>query len=83
MTAQNENLTKGDRYEFRVEGHLRPDWSDWLEGLAVIPQENGETLLLGILPDQAALHGVLAKIRDLNLKLISVNHKDPEDLTKE
>lgn len=83
MTAQNDKLSKGNLYEIRIKGLLQPDWSDWLEGLAITPLENGETLLFGPLPDQAALHGVLAKIRDLNLKLISVNHMDPEDLKNE
>lgn len=83
MTAQNDKLSKGNLYEIRIKGLLQPDWSDWLEGLAITPLENGETLLSGPLPDQAALHGVLAKIRDLNLKLISVNHMDPEDLKNE
>ncbi len=59
-------------YEIRILGYLNPDWSDWLDGLAITPQDNGETLLSGCMPDQAALHGVLAKIRDLNLVLVSV-----------
>ncbi len=59
-------------YEIRIKGYLSPDWSNWLDGLSVTPQENDETLLTGSMPDQAALHGVLAKIRDLNLVLILV-----------
>ncbi len=62
-----------DVYEIRVEGHLGPGWSDWFEGLAVFPLENGQTLLIGPLADQAALHGLLARIRDLNLKLVTVH----------
>ncbi len=59
-------------YEIRVEGHLADRWSDWFEGLAIHNDPNGETMLTGLLTDQAALFGVLAKIRDLNLTLISV-----------
>jgi hypothetical protein len=62
----------GDRYEFRVEGHLPSGWSDWFEGLSIQREAGGVSVLSGPLPDQAALHGVLARIRDLNLNLISV-----------
>ena len=61
-------------YEIRVEGHLTADWSDWFEGLTVCQDKNGETVLSGPL-DQAALHGVLAKVRDLGLTLVAVNQK--------
>ncbi len=60
-------------YEIRVEGELPSDWSDWFEGLDIQSGPPGESVLSGRLADQAALHGVLAKIRDLNLKLISVS----------
>jgi hypothetical protein len=59
-------------YEIRVERHLTSDWSDWFEGLTVREKSNGETVLSGPL-DQAALHGVLAKVRDLGLVLVAVN----------
>jgi hypothetical protein len=65
---------KSQRYEIRVEGHLAADWSEWFEGLAVCHETSGETALSGSL-DQAALHGILAKIRDLGLVLIAVNRK--------
>jgi len=61
-------------YEIRVEGHLTADWSDWFEGLTVCQDKNGETILSGPL-DQAALHGVLAKVRDLGLTLVAVNQR--------
>lgn len=63
---------KRQRYEIRVEGHLSADWSDWLGGLTVCQEKNGETVLSGTL-DQAALHGALAKVRDLGLVLVAVN----------
>jgi len=63
-------------FEIRVEGELPCDWSNWFEGLDIQPRPRGESVLSGHL-DQAALHGVLAKIRDLNLKLISVTRGGP------
>jgi hypothetical protein len=56
----------------RIEGHLDPRWSDWFLGLAITLQENGETLLSGPVVDQAALHGLVRKVRDLGIPLISV-----------
>ncbi len=72
MAAKTGRFRQGENYEFRVKGQLRPDWSDWFEGLTVTPLQDGDTLLSGILPDQAALHGVLARIRDLNLIVVSL-----------
>jgi hypothetical protein len=59
-------------YEIRVDGHLGDSWSPWLGGLAIHHQESGQTVLSGPLPDEPALHGVLAKIRDLGLPLVAV-----------
>lgn len=59
-------------YEICVEGHLRDRWSDWFDGLAIHNDPNGETRLTGPLLDQAALYGVLAKIHNLNLVLVSL-----------
>ncbi len=59
-------------YEIKVKGHLDPCWSDWFAGLTLTHLEGDETLLSGPLPDQAALHGIFERIRDLNLTLISV-----------
>lgn len=62
-------------YEIRVEGQLPSDWSNWFEGLDIRCDSPGESILSGPLVDQAALHGIMSKIRDLNLKLISVNRR--------
>lgn len=59
-------------YQIRVKGMLDSRWSDYFNGLALIPQGDDETLLSGPVADQAALHGMLAKIRDLGLPLLSV-----------
>jgi hypothetical protein len=59
-------------YEIRVKNHLDPCWRDWFEGWTITNLEDGEVLLIGADVDQSALHGALNKIRDLNLKLISV-----------
>lgn len=63
-------------YQIMIEGLLDPCWSEWFGGLTVTPQKNGQTLLAGPVRDQAALHGLLAKIRDMGLPLISVNRQD-------
>lgn len=65
--------TRSEHYAITVKGHLDPCWSEWLEGLAMTYTDSGETILSGPVPDQAALHGLLMKIRDLNLTLIAVN----------
>jgi hypothetical protein len=60
-------------YEIRVQGHLDQRWSDWFEGLTISYEGDGSTVLRGPLPDEAALHGVLIKVRDLALPLLAVN----------
>ena len=64
-------------YNIRVKGHLDERWSDWFDGLEITNLENGEAMLYGNIVDQAALHGVLAKVRDLNLALVAVSSVDP------
>ncbi len=60
-------------YQIRIQGHLGSEWTDWFGGLSITLSDNGETLLCGPVVDQAALHGLLRKVRDLGLPLISVN----------
>jgi hypothetical protein len=59
-------------YQIRVKGHLGSQWTGWFGGLTVTLEENGETLLTGPVVDQAALHGLLRKVRDLGMPLVSV-----------
>jgi hypothetical protein len=59
-------------YEIRIEGHLNDRWADWFEGLTLTREDSGATLLTGPVVDQAALHGLLRKVRDLGMPLISV-----------
>jgi len=63
---------QGIKYEIKIKGHLEEHWSDWLGGLAIGQDREGNSLLSGVVPDQAALHGILAQIRDMGLTLISI-----------
>lgn len=64
-------------YQIRLKGHLDPQWSDWFEGLTLTLEDDGEMLLTGPLVDQAALHGLLKKVRDLGMPLLSVTRVEP------
>ncbi len=68
-------------YEIRLKGHLDDRWAEWFDGLTITLEENGSTLLSGPLVDQAALHGILKKVRDLGLPLLSVNSVEPDTET--
>ena len=59
-------------YQIRIEEHIDRQWTDWFEGLAITLKDNGDTLITGQVVDQAALHGLLKKVRDLGLTLVSV-----------
>jgi len=68
-------------YQIRIKGHLGQAWADWFEGMSITLEENGATRLTGPVADQAALHGLLRKIRDVGMPLLSVNciEQDCED----
>ena len=63
---------RGKLFEIRIKGHLTDQWSEWLDGLDMRPGDNGETILTGVIVDQAALLGILNKLNRLNLALVSV-----------
>ncbi len=69
----NSNENTGEIYEISLKGHLNENWDDWFDGLTITLEEAGNTVLSGSVIDDAALHGVLKKIRDLGLTLLSVN----------
>jgi hypothetical protein len=69
----DEKHNQPQRYEIRIKGHLDDRWAEWFEGLTITLEENGDTLLTGSVVDQAALHGLLKKVRDLGIPLLSVN----------
>ncbi len=72
-TQPNEPMV----YQIKIKGHLDSQWTDWFEGMTITLEESGNTLLTGKVIDQAALHGLLKKIRDLGLTLLSVNSIEP------
>jgi hypothetical protein len=69
------------RYEIRVVGHQSSQWMDWFEGLTITLEADGNSLLSVPIADQAALHGLLKKVRDLGLTLVSVNRVPPQEPT--
>ena len=64
-------------YQIRINGHLSRQWTDWFEGLTITLEDNGVTLLSGPVVDQAALYGLLRKVRDLGMPLLAVNRDYP------
>ena len=73
LTDGRSDRNRGRMYEIRIAGHLDKKWSDWLDRMEITHDEAGYTLLTGTIADQAALYGLLAKIRDLGLNLVSLN----------
>ena len=68
-------MDRPTHYEIRIEGHLSASWASWFEGLEIRHTETGETVLAGVLADQAALHGVLMRVRDLGIPLVAVSKR--------
>ena len=75
--ASFEDHHEPERYEIRIKGHLDDRWAAWFGGLTLTREDNGETLLTGQVVDQAALHGLLRKVRDLEMPLLSVTRVRP------
>ena len=73
----DEKHNQNQCYKIRLKGHLDDRWAEWFEGLTITLEEDGDTLLTGTVIDQAALHGLLKKVRDLGLSLVSVSPLDP------
>ncbi len=80
LTERSEADAAGELmvYQIRVEGRLSPQWKDWFEGLTITAEEDGNTLLSGPVTDQAALYGLLRKVRDLALPLLLVIRVEPD-----
>ncbi len=77
--STTEHGPHGDWYEIRIQGRLDDRWSAWLDDLDLFHSDDGTTVLRGLVGDQAALHGLLHKVRDLGLPLLSVSQIDPEN----
>jgi hypothetical protein len=76
--ASTEDHDQAGLTEIRIKGHLPDRWDNWFGGLTITLEDNGDTLLTGPVVDQAALHGLLRKVRDLGMPLISVNRVKPD-----
>lgn len=74
--VRTQSMSNGDSYEIRLKGHLDESWADWFDDMTFIHEDDGTTTLRGVIIDQAALHGLLKKIRDLGMPLLSVNLVD-------
>lgn len=75
---QEQRHARPERYRIVVAGHLDGDWSEWFAGLTITQEEGGQTVLAGPIADQAALHGVLIRIRDLGLPLLALMRTEPD-----
>ena len=75
--SQETDTSRPMVYQIRIKGHLGREWTDWFGGLTITLEDNGDTLLTGPVVDQAALHGLLRKVRDLGMPLLSVTRVNP------
>ena len=73
------DATQPKVYQIRIKGHLGPQWKEWFGGVTITLEDNGDTLLSGPVVDQAALHSLLKKVRDLGMPLISVSPVDADN----
>lgn len=81
ISPENKQMPVPDRpsvFQVRIRGHLGPQWTDWFDGMAITLEDDGDTLLTGLIADQAALHGLLKKVRDIGMTLVSVNSLLPD-----
>lgn len=74
------NQNTNTLYQIRIKGHLGAQWSDWFDGMTMSLDNKGDTLLTGIITDQAQLHGLLKKIIDLGMTLLSINHINSDEI---
>ena len=74
--------SKSPTYEIRLKGEIDARWAEWFEGLTITLEEDGDTLLAGPVVDQAALHGLLKRVRDLGMALVSVNQIQIQETRK-
>ena len=77
MCMEKKTSMSQEFYQITVKGHLNPNWANWFDGLTITPLPNGTTAISGPIVDQAALHGVLRKVRDLGVPLLSVTRVRP------
>ncbi|MBN2503499.1 MAG: hypothetical protein JXB38_22170 [Anaerolineales bacterium] len=77
MTDTHNSSSQTPVYQIQLKGHLAPRWTDWFDGMLITLETDGNTYLTGPVSDQAALHGLLKKVRDLGLTLLSVERLEP------
>lgn len=85
MSGELNSKTDADEsavYQIRITGHLNSEWADWFGGLTITLEDNGDTVLTGPVVDQAALHGLLRRVRDLGTPLISVARIKPDSVDR-
>lgn len=77
-TSSTGDRPEAGRYEIRLAGHLDARWATWFDGLTVTQEPDGTTVISGSIADQAALHGLLQRVRDLGIPLLSVTRREPD-----